>query len=155
MIKVNVIVNNKNWKKNIINPEKYLKKKTQSLNSKYAFFKKKKVEFSLLLSGKTEIKKLNKDFRKKNKATDVLSFPFYEKKELKKIFKKNKTIYLGDIIVNLNMVNKKNDTKKNFYLNFDKLWIHGLIHLLGGRHLKNKDYLAMQKLERKYLSLVS
>ena len=41
-----------------------------------------------MLSGSKEIKKLNQKFRKKNKSTDVLSFPFYKKKELKQIKKK-------------------------------------------------------------------
>ena len=41
----------------------------------------KKIFFcTLLLSGDFEIKKLNKKFRKKNRSTDVLSFPFYNKK---------------------------------------------------------------------------
>ena len=61
----------------------------------------------MLLSNTKEIKKLNSKFRKKNKSTDVLSFPFYNKKNLKKKLKNEKEIYLGDIIINLNKIRQK------------------------------------------------
>ena len=108
----------------------------------------------MLLSGDYEIKKLNKKFRKKNKSTDVLSFPFYKKKELKIKLKKEKEIYLGDIIVNLNKIKAQED-KKKFQLELNKLWIHGLTHLLGYDHKKNKDFKNMVKIEKKFLSYVN
>ena len=66
----------------------------------------------MLLSGSKEIKYLNKKFRKKNKSTDVLSFPFHTKKELKKKLKTEKEIYIGDIIINFNKVKNKKAKKK-------------------------------------------
>ncbi len=107
-----------------------------------------------MLSGNKEIKNLNKKFRKKDKVTDILSFPFQTKIELKKKLKKRKEIYLGDIIINLNKVKKKN-IKKNFKVEFDLLWIHGLVHLLGYDHKKNQDYKKMNSLEKKYFDLVN
>ncbi len=107
-----------------------------------------------MLSGDLEVKKLNIKFRKKNKTTDILSFPFHQKKFLSKLLKKNKIkIYLGDIIINLNKIKylKKNE---NFPLNFDKIWVHGLVHLLGYRHKSNFDYFIMKKLENKLLQSV-
>ena len=80
MIKINVLVSNKSWKKYIKNPDAYLKKKVKRLNEKNIFFKKKVLEFNLLLSNESEVKELNRKFRKKNKTTDVLSFPYHEKK---------------------------------------------------------------------------
>ncbi|MAV05914.1 MAG: rRNA maturation RNase YbeY [Candidatus Pelagibacter sp.] len=121
---------------------------------KIFFLKKKKLEFSILLSANKEIKRLNKKFRKKNKITDVLSFPFYEKNSLGKLLRKKNLIYLGDIIINLNNVLDK--TKVNFLKNeFDKLWIHGFLHLLGYKHKIDKDYLKMKKLENKFIKLIS
>ena len=55
-------------------------------------FSNKKVNFTLLLSKNSNIKKLNYKFRKKNKATDVLSFPSFTKNELNKNLKKKKFI---------------------------------------------------------------
>ena len=60
-----------------------------------------------MLSGNKDIRYLNKKFRKKDKATDILSFPFQTKKELKKKIKTEKDIYLGDIIINLNKIKNK------------------------------------------------
>ena len=92
---------------------------------------------------------MNGKFRGKNKSTDILSFPFNEE-PLTKIIKKEKKIYLGDIIINLNKI-KKN----NFIKNFDKLWIHGLLHLLGYTHKKDKEHKQMLKLERIYFNIIS
>ena len=83
MIKINVIVKDKNWFKFIKNPKIYLKRKIKKIQAD-KFFGKKKYQFSLLLSETKEIKYLNKKFRKKNKITDILSFPFQKKKKLKK-----------------------------------------------------------------------
>ena len=99
--KINIISNKNDWRKNIKNPSKSIKNKIDNLNKNYKKYRKNIFSFTLLLSGDYEIKKLNKSFRKKNKTTDVLSFPFYNKKDFKK--KKllgKKEIYLGDVIIN-------------------------------------------------------
>ncbi len=147
MIKVDVLLKDKNWKKYISNPKKYLESKVKLINGSLSFIKNKKISFSILLGGHEEIKKLNKIYRKKNKSTDVLSFPFYEIKNLKKI--KNKNIYLGDVILNFYKIDKK-----NFKRNFNKLWIHGFLHLLGYRHRKNKDYYKMHRIENLMLKKI-
>ena len=154
MIKINVITNNNNWLNYIKRPNYYLSKKINKLNLKIKLFKRNKIYLTLLLSGNKEIKFLNKKFRNKNKSTDVLSFPFQTKKELKKKLKKEKEIYLGDIIINLNKIKNKN--KKNFFkLEFDYLWIHGLVHLFGYDHKKNKDFEKMNRIEKKYFALLN
>ena len=150
MIKVNVILNNISWKKYLNNPNSFIKRKISKINKKNKLYKKKILTFSLLLSGTKEIKKLNNKFRNKNKSTDVLSFPFYKKKQLNIKIKKNKEAYLGDIIINLNKIkNKKN--KKIFKEEFNKLWIHGFTHLFGFRHKKDKDFHVMSQIEKNYL----
>jgi|TARA_B100000780_G_scaffold270794_1_gene231005 probable rRNA maturation factor len=154
MIKADVLVNNKAWKKHISNPSSYLKNKLKKLEKKINIFKKNKLNFTLLLSGNNQIKKLNNEFRKKNKITDILSFPFHEKKILYKLLKKNKNnIYLGDIIINLNEITKQSKNQK-FLSIFDKIWIHGLTHLLGYRHNSNQDFSVMQKLENKIIKSI-
>ena len=127
MIKINVITNNNNWLNFIKKPNYYLDKKIEKLNSKTKEYKRKKFFCSLLLSGNKEIKYLNKKFRKKNKVTDVLSFPFHTQKELKKNLETKKEVYLGDIIINFNKIKNKK-IKKFFQIEFDRLWIHGLVH---------------------------
>ncbi len=108
----------------------------------------------MLLSDSKEIKRLNKKFRKKNKSTDILSFPFYQKKDLYKIIKKEKEIYIGDIIINYNEL-KSVSRGDDFKNKFNKLWIHGLVHLFGYKHKTLKDFKSMNKLEKKYLQYLS
>ena len=107
----------------------------------------------MLLSGNKEIKKLNNKFRK-NKPTDVLSFPFQSKYEFKKKISKENEIYLGDIIVNINKIKNKK-ILKNFKIEFDQLWIHGLVHLFGFDHQTEKDFLKMKRIEKKYFNFIN
>ncbi len=154
MIKINVIINDIKWLSYIKNPNNYLDRKLNKLNSKNKILKKKSIFCTLLLSNDKEIKLLNKKFRKKNKATDVLSFPFQTKLELKKKIKKDKEIYLGDIIINLNKIKNKK-VLKYFKFEFDRLWIHGLVHLLGHDHKKDKDFSKMNQIEKKYFDIIN
>ena len=154
MIKINVIINNINWHHYIKKPNSYIDVKTKKLNLKFKKYSKKKFFCTLLLSGNKEIKLLNKKFRDKNKTTDILSFPFQKKKEFKKELRKKKEIYLGDIIINLNKIKQK-DSLKNFQKDFDKLWIHGLVHLLGYDHKKIKEFKKMSLIEKKFNKIVN
>ena len=154
MIKINVITSYSSWFDYIKNPNYYIEKKNKKLNLKGKKFFKKNFFCTLLLSNSKEIRKLNKKFRKKNKITDVLSFPFYSKPVLKKKLKKEKEIYLGDIIINLNKVKGK-DKIKNFKVEFDQLWIHGLVHLFGYDHKKDREFYKMNKIEKKYFKSVN
>tara|TARA_X000001036_G_C20680258_1_gene805668 strand:- start:557 stop:1024 length:468 start_codon:yes stop_codon:yes gene_type:complete len=148
MIKIDVIIKNKFWKNYLKNPNTYFKKKVRLLNKNIFLLKKKNLSLSIMLSDSIKIKKLNKEFRKKNKSTDVLSFPFHEKIILNSLIRKDKNkIYLGDIIVNLAKVKNKNNIDK-FKIEFDKLWLHGLAHLMGHTHKTNKDFKNMQKFEK-------
>tara|TARA_Y100000741_G_scaffold360765_1_gene343564 strand:+ start:228 stop:674 length:447 start_codon:yes stop_codon:yes gene_type:complete len=142
MIKANVILDHYKWKNKIKNPSKYFKKKINKLN-KLSSFKKKKYEFSVLLTKNRKMKNLNFKFRKKNKPTDVLSFPsrYVEKKN----------IYIGDIAISFEIVNKRSKTS-NFFLELDKMWIHGYFHLIGYDHKKIKDFKQMIKKENLVLN---
>jgi len=147
MIKIDVFIQNKNWKKYISNPSRYIKNKAKLINSSLKFIKNKKINFSILLAGSKEVRILNKRFRKKDKSTDVLSFPFHKPTDIRKL--KNKNIYLGDVILNFYKIDKK-----NFKKDFNRLWIHGLLHLLGYKHYKDKDYYKMNRVEKLILKKI-
>ena len=138
MIKVNTITSHSNWKKFLKKPNDYLKKRLNKL-SKAPSFKRKNHEFSILLTNNKEMKKLNHKFRKKNKTTDVLSFPIK--------IKNKKKIYVGDIAISFEII-KKRSKKTNFFLEFDKMWIHGYLHLIGYDHKKYNDFKKMLKKEK-------
>ena len=151
MIKVNVEINSKSWHKKIKNPKKYFFKKLKKISKIVKFFKRKNTTFTILLTNSLNMKKLNKKFRNQNKPTDVLSFPFFSKSNLK--FIKQKKIYIGDVAISYEIINlraKKND----FLLEFDKVWVHGLLHLIGYNHIKNKDYYKMNKIEKRISNLI-
>ena len=151
MIRANVEINNKSWHKKIKNPKKYFNKKLKIISKMFNLFKNKNITFTILLTNSFNMKKLNKKFRKKNKTTDVLSFPYFSIKNFKSI--KEKKIYIGDIAVSYEIIHSRSD-KKNFILEFDKVWVHGFLHLLGYNHIKNKDYFKMNKFEKRILNLI-
>tara|TARA_Y100000994_G_scaffold219350_1_gene197877 strand:- start:147 stop:581 length:435 start_codon:yes stop_codon:yes gene_type:complete len=138
MIKANVILDYSKWKNKIKDPENYLEKKLKKLSRK-PYFKKKKQEFSILLTNNKKMKNLNFKFRKKNKPTDVLSF------------QSNDNIYIGDIAISYEIVNKRSKLS-NFFIEFDKMWIHGYFHLIGYDHKKLKDFKKMAKKENLILN---
>ena len=150
MIKVNVEINNQPWHKKIKNPYKYFNKKLKKISKVVNFFEKKNITFTILLTNSLFMKKLNKKFRNKNKPTDVLSFPTFSVKKLKSI--KQKKIYIGDIAISYEIVNLR--SKNKFYKEFDKVWVHGLLHLIGHDHIKHKDYNKMNRIEKRILSLI-
>ena len=138
MIKANVILDYSKCKNKIKDPNNYLKKKLRKL-SRFRYFKKKKQEFSILLTNNKKMKNLNFKFRKKNKPTDVLSF------------QSNNNIYIGDIAISYEIVNKRSKVS-NFFIEFDKMWIHGYFHLIGYDHKKLKDFKKMAKKENLILN---
>ena len=144
MIKAEIVVDFPKWRTKIKSPNLYFKKKIRKISS-IKLFKKKNFQFTLLFPNKNFIKKLNKKFRKKNKETDVLSFP------LKSHFNKH---YKGDIAVCYEIINLRSK-KTNFNIEFDKMWIHGLLHLLGYNHIKFKDYRQMLRKEKDILKQVN
>tara|TARA_Y100000816_G_C25643301_1_gene342407 strand:- start:31 stop:477 length:447 start_codon:yes stop_codon:yes gene_type:complete len=138
MIKANVISNYGSWIKILKRPNYYLRKRLKIL-SQSTYFKKKNHEFSILLTNDKEMKDLNFKFRKKNKTTDVLSFPI-------KIRNKKK-LYVGDIAISYEIV-KERSKETNFFVEFDKMWIHGYLHLIGYDHKKLNDFKKMLRKEK-------
>ena len=151
MIRDNVEVDNKLWHKKIRNPKRYFNKKLKKISKIVKFFKGKNITFTILLTNSLNMKKLNNKFRNRNTSTDVLSFPFLTSNNLK--FLKQKKIYIGDIAVSYEIINSRSK-KKNFFLEFDKAWVHGLLHLIGYNHIKNKDYFKMSKFEKRILNSI-
>ena len=145
MIKANVISGHSNWTKILKNPNDYLNKRLKIL-SKEPSFKSKNHEFSVLLTNNKKMKKLNLKFRKKNKPTDVLSFPIE--------IKDKKFLYVGDIAISYEII-KNRSKEKNFFTEFDRMWIHGYLHLIGYDHKKLDDFIKMHRKEKSILKLFS
>ena len=148
MISIDVVSENNLWSKKIKNKDVFFNTLVKLFPKKYRFIGK-KINLSILLSDNKNIKKLNKRFRNKNKPTDVLSFPFEKKLNLKK------NTYLGDIVISYEFMNKpKSLSNLDFKNKVTKIFIHGYLHLLGHDHIKLKDFKKMNQEEEKIYKFV-
>ena len=150
MISVEVFSEEKAWSKKLRKKELFFKEICNLFPRKYRF-PNSKINLTLLLSNNKCIKRLNKNFRNKNKSTDILSFPLKKKSSI------SKKTYIGDIIISYNFMNKSKPKKlKIFKEKVIKTFIHGFLHLIGFNHIKNKDYSKMLKEEERiYQSVIS
>tara|TARA_Y100001936_G_scaffold245083_1_gene286489 strand:+ start:2348 stop:2806 length:459 start_codon:yes stop_codon:yes gene_type:complete len=150
MINAEVQLESNNWNKIIKNPNKLILETIKKFPKDYKFLNK-RIYITVLLTNNKKIQLLNKNFRKKNKPTDILSFPFFDKQDLKKNLK-NKKIYLGDIAISYEEFLKKNrDDYKNGFI---KIFIHGFLHLLNFDHKSNKEFKKMSLIENKLFQKV-
>ena len=107
-------------------------------------------EISLAIVGEKRIKMLNKKYRGRDEATDILSFGELENKIRKKfIMPPDNLEYLGEIIICFAKAKQqakkfKHSAKKELAI----LLIHGILHLAGFNHKKNKDTEEMNRLEK-------
>ena len=137
MISIDVVSEGNLWSKKIKKTNVFFNSLVKVFPKKYRFIKK-KVSLTILLSNNKNIKKLNKKFRNKNKATDVLSFPSEKKINIKK------SPYIGDIVISYDFMNKpKALSILEFKNKVTKIFIHGFLHLLGHDHIKLKDFKVM------------
>ena len=148
MINVDVFSDEKGWSTKLKKKQMFFNQVCKAFPKKYKFSKK-KINFSLLLSNNKKIKKLNKNFRNKNKPTDILSFPSNKKNIIK-----NKT-YIGDIIISYEFLNKPKIQKiEIFKKKLIRIFIHGFLHLLNFDHKKDIDYKKMLKEENQIFKSV-
>ena len=148
MINVDVFSDERGWSSKLKKKQTFFNEVCKAFPKRYKFSKK-KVSLSILLSNNKKIRKLNKNFRNKNKPTDILSFPFSEKNKIKK-----KT-YIGDIIISYDFLNKPKMQKiKIFREKLIRIFIHGFLHLLNFDHKKDTDYKKMLKEEKRIFKSV-
>ena len=148
MIKIDVVSDHTFWNKKIKKNHTFFNSIIKFFPKKYKFIGK-KINLTILLSNNKNIKKLNKKFRKKNKPTDILSFPYEKKVNVKK------TTYLGDIIISYEFINKpKTLSDLEFKNKVIKIFIHGYLHLMGYDHIKLKDFNKMFKEEEKIYKII-
>jgi probable rRNA maturation factor len=114
---------------------------------------KKEWEVTVMAVSPGYIKKLNKQYRHKNKVTDVLSFSQQEGPAM--ILAGQKQIYLGDIILCLDQIKKQAKLfGHSFKREFSLLTIHGLLHLLGYDDKTQKQYEIMAKIQDEVLAKI-
>jgi probable rRNA maturation factor len=155
MVKVNLVIENKNWKSRYPTVNSFLKKSIKKILLSIFPSRAITFEISILLTGSKNMKNLNKKFRQINKDTDVLSFPAEEKIFFKKDFKLMKKLYLGDIALSYQYIEaiiKKQNISFDDY--FKKMLVHGVLHLIGHEHDSFKKYKKMNLLEQKIIKTI-
>ncbi len=109
------------------------------------------LSISVLLTNDEEIKNINQQYRKKNKATNVLSFPMFDlaPEQYDEIFMTPITpIMLGDVVLSLPYLREEAERLAiAFEHHLAHLWVHGLLHLLGYDHINEHDAVQMETME--------
>ncbi len=115
----------------------------------------KKAELSLVLTDDKGIEEVNRLWRKKNRSTDVLSFPQYTVEELKEMGVQYKQgirpeWMLGDIIISMETAKRRvEELGADLNTEVIRLFIHGLVHLFGYDHeINEKEARRMRRVER-------
>ncbi len=114
-------------------------------------------DLGILITTNKSIKKYNKKYRQKDKPTDILSFPYHNELKAGQAIKiKNEEDKnLGDLIISIEYVQKAaKELNQNFDSHLKMLLVHGILHLLGYDHIKDKDYEVMQKEEQRILKKI-
>ena len=116
---------------------------------------KSKLYITITLANPDFIKKINKKYRKIDKATDVLSFPMFEKDELDKKIQEKDFLYedvLGDIIISIPKVEEQaKEYGHSFERELSYMIVHGFYHLMGYDHIEEDEKKAMRIKEEKIL----
>lgn len=124
-------------------------------------FKEEKLENSKLyititLTNSENIRKINKEYRNIDKATDVLSFPMYEKEELEEKIAKQHYEHedvLGDIVISIEKVEEQaKEYGHGFERELSYMIVHGFYHLMGYDHIEEEDKKKMRPKEEKILN---
>lgn len=97
----------------------------------------------LRVSNNDDVQALNKQFRGKDKPTNVLSFPADTE-----FTPKGEQLYLGDIIFAAETVaNEASEQNKSLENHLKHLTIHGLLHIFGYDHMNDSEAEIMESLE--------
>ena len=115
-----------------------------------------KLYITVTFTNPGNIQKINQKYRNIDKATDVLSFPMFEKDDLEEKIKENHFLHediLGDIIISIEKVEEQaKEYGHSFERELSYMLVHGFYHLMGYDHIQEEDKKQMRKKEEQILS---
>ncbi len=157
---IDIVVKSKKWAE-IKNVENFIEKTIQKIipltDLKKILKKNFILEISVSLVSDLQMKKINWEFRGKNKATNVLSFPALDENlirqiGLKELVEHHEYLFLGDIIIAFETLKKESlAQKKKFHDHLIHLILHSILHLIGYDHEEEKMAKIMEDIEVKIL----
>lgn len=120
---------------------------------------KSKLCVTVTLTNSENIKKINKKYRNIDRETDVLSFPMFEKEEIKNKIKQSDFIYedmLGDLVICIKRVQAQaEEYGHSFDRELSYMIVHGFYHLMGYDHIQEVDKEKMRTKEEKILNMLN
>ena len=147
-----MIISNKKLKVEFFKEPEYVKERRTELENILqefiSFFSLEKVNIEASFCTSKEIQKINKQFRGKDKATNVLSFP---DKELTKV----SNTCIGEILICNDVLEKESkEQNKNMFDHFVHLTVHSMLHMVGYGHDVTNNAILMENKEVKFLSKI-
>jgi probable rRNA maturation factor len=147
-----MIISNKKLKIEFFEEPNYVNERSKELENIFqefaGFFSLDEVSIEVSFCKSEEMQKINKQFRQKNKTTNVLSFP---DKDLTKI----SNTCIGEILVCNDVLEKESaEQNKNVFDHFVHLVIHSMLHMVGYGHDEANDAILMENKEVKFLSQI-
>ena len=117
-----------------------------------------KLYITVTFTNPENIRKINKQYRNIDKATDVLSFPLYEKQELDKKIEQQEFLHedvLGDVVISIEKVEEQaKEYGHSFERELSYMLVHGFYHLIGYDHIEEEDKKKMREKEEKILDIL-
>jgi probable rRNA maturation factor len=148
-VNIDFSVLDKQWNHSLPNFKKIISNASNNVFDELNQFKDKNYEISFMMVDNKYIKELNANYRSKDSATNVLSFPMIDKNSLK-----HENI-LGDVVISIDKIlSESKDLKIEVDKYLSKISIHGILHLLGYDHISDNDYEVMNKLEEKIIKKI-
>ena len=147
-----MIVSSEKFKVEFFDQPKYVADHTdqikKTLNQFIEFFDILKLDLEVSFCKENQIRAVNKKFRGKDAATNVLSFPDEEQKKLS-----NQCI--GELLICQNILEKEAlDQEKTTFDHFIHLMIHSMLHIVGYGHENENDAILMETKEVEFLSKI-
>ncbi len=164
MVICDITIKSKKWQKQK-NIAKFIEDISQKIIDQSALkkFLKNQIQMEIIFSlvEDSQIKKINYEYRKKNHATNVLSFANFDEDEIRKIGIKNylnknlknqKFFVLGDVVLAYETIeNEALSANKKFNDHLTHLILHAILHLIGYDHEQEEMAKEMENLEIKIL----
>lgn len=111
----------------------------------------KNLYINIVLTNPENIRKMNNEYRKIDKETDVLSFPMFERNEIESVNSKIPDV-LGDIVISIERVKQQ---AKEYGHSFERelayMAVHGFYHLMGYDHIEEDEKVLMREREENIL----
>ncbi len=146
-VDIDIDIQDAHWQKLVANTKNYTHKVIQDIliqllpDTSHA-------EISIVLADNAFVQELNKNYRNKDKPTNVLSFPQTEEDEMD-----FPALMLGDIIIALGVIEQEAiEQNKKIKDHYTHMLVHGCLHLLHYDHITDEQAEEMETLEIEILN---